>query len=89
MQPYYGSELVAGLPQEFEKLWRRTQARLVAEALSQLFRILLFLNADARLANHFARVVRTCAEPNAERTPLTNCCLVDLLTGISLGSLFR
>jgi hypothetical protein len=52
------------------------------------FRILLFLNADAAFANHFARVFRTRAEPNAERTDLTSCCLADLLSGISLGSLF-
>ena len=52
------------------------------------FRILLFLNANAAFANHFARVFRTRAEPNAERTDLTSCCLADLLSGISLGSLF-
>jgi hypothetical protein len=48
------------------------------------FRILLFLNADAAFANHFAPVFRT----NAERTDLTSCGLADLLSGISLGSLF-
>jgi len=41
------------------------------------------------VANHLARVFRTWAEPNVERTHLTHWCLVDLLTGISLGNLFR
>jgi hypothetical protein len=41
------------------------------------------------VANHLARVFRTWAEPNVERTHLTHWCLVDLLTGISLRNLFR
>ncbi len=42
--------------------------------------------------SHFWFAIDNCdrlAELNAERTHLTNCCLVDLLTGISLGRLFR
>jgi hypothetical protein len=31
MQPYYGSALVAVLPQEFEKLWRRSLLPLSTE----------------------------------------------------------